>query len=323
MESNSGSRRAWYPTIIGKSDTEAGKIARLYYADIAAGFTSRVFVSKALVFDKVDEYQPQTAWQHRRIGGVPILGLMDSANDNKFRIVSFDGSMDNKENIEYYYKNKEGSYVVSGKFQLDELYNEGSVGLSVRSGLNVSDVMAAIILSKDSLTFRSREQAGDLNLREGNSIEWTSDIVWLQIENSSGILTCRYSSNGDEWTDIGSIPFGYGPSRSGLFSTGSPDSVTIAYVENLVETAIQDTLQDCTVISFSNPSENQVFIANSECFTHFSIYDLNGKLQLSGLIESKYVDVQWLRPGLYILSLVGPNNEKPMVGKLIVEVTIQ
>lgn len=318
LESKSGPRRAWYPTIIGKSDTEAGKIARLYYADIAAGFTSRDFVSKALVFDKEDEYQPQTVWQHQRIGNVPVLGLMDSTNGDKFRIVTFYGSIDNTENIEYYYQNKEGSYLVSGKFQLDGLYNEGSIGLSVRSGLKASDPMAAIILGKDRLTFCSREEPGSLNLSKGNSIEWTSDIAWLQIEKSSGILTCRYSSNGEEWTDIGSIPFEYKPSKLGLFSTASPDSGTVAYVENLEETEIQDSSQDCNVSSFSNPSKNQLFIANHECYTHFSIYDLNGKLQLSGLIEGNYVDIQRLRPGLYVLSLQGPKNEKPVVDKLVI-----
>lgn len=318
LEANSGSRRAWYPTIIGQSDTEAGKIARLYYADIATGFTSREFVSKALVFDKEEAYHPQTAWQRRRIGEIPILGLMDIANGERLRIVSFDGSMDHSENIEYYYKNRESSYVVSGKFQLDELYNEGSVGLAVRSGLNDSDAMAAVILSKDSITFRSREKAGDLNLSAGNSIEWTSGVVWLQIEKSSGTLTCRYSSAGEEWTDMGSIPFEYSLSKPGFFSTGSPDNVTVAYVENIEETEVQDTVEDCTKIGFSNPAENKVFITNPECCTHFSIYDLTGKLQLSGLIDGSYLDVQRLGPGLYVLSLYCPENEKPIVGKLVI-----
>jgi hypothetical protein len=322
LEPDSGARRAWYPTIIGESDTKAGKIARLYYADIAAGFTSRDFVSKALVFDKEEEYQPQTAWQHQRIGEVPILGLMDIANDDKLRIVAFNGSIDNTENIEYYYKNKEGAYVVSGKFQLDELYNEGSVGLSVRSGLNVRDAMAAIVLGNDRITFHSREKAGELNVNEGTSIEWTSDIAWLQIEKSSGNLTCRYSATGEEWTDIGSIPFGYGPSKPGLFSTGSPDLVTVAYVENLEErelvTSTQDPLKDHDESGFSNPSGDQVFITNPEYYTHFSIYDVNGKLQLSGSIDSNYVDVQRLRPGLYVLSLYGQKKERPVVGKLVI-----
>lgn len=318
LEPNSGSRRAWYPTIIGESDTEAGKIARLYYADIAAGFTSRDFVSKALVFDLEDEYQPQAAWQHQRIGEVPVLGLMDINNDDKLRIVTFYGSINDTENMEYYYKDKEGSYVLSGKFQLDELYNEGSAGLCARSGLNVSEAMAAVILSKDSLLFRSREIAGDLNLSGGNSIEWTSDIVWFQIEKSSGALTCRYSSDGEEWTDIGSIPFGYEQSKLGFFATGSPDVGTIAYIEKLETTETQDASEGPKESGFSNPSGNQVFIANPEYYSHFSIYDLNGKLQLSGLIDTNYVDVKRLMPGLYVLSLHDKKNEKPVVGKLVI-----
>ena len=319
LEPNADSRRAWYPTIIGESDTEAGKIARLYYADIAAGFASRDFVSKALVFDLEEEYQPQTGWQQARIGEVPVLGLMDVGNDERLRIVSFTGSINNTENIEYHYKDKEGSYILSGIFQLDDLYNEGSVGVSVRSGLEDSEAMAAVILSKDSLIFRSREMASDLNLSQGNSIEWTSDIVWFQIEKSPGTLTCRYSSDGGEWTDIGSIPFGYGPSKLGFFATASPDTGTIAYIENLEE--ITDT-QDASVApggtSFSNPSGNQVFITNPEYFTHFAIYDLNGKLQLNGSINGNHIDVQGLIPGLYVLSLQGRDKEKLVTGKLVI-----
>jgi hypothetical protein len=322
LESKSGSRRAWYPTIIGRSDTDAGKIARLYYADIAAGFASREFISKAIVFDKDDKYQPQTAWQSQRIGKVPILGLLDIKNDNKLRIVSFNGSMVNTENIEYYYQHKEGSFVVSAQFQLDELYNKGSVGLSVRSGLSVSDAMAAIMLSKDSLTFCLREKAGDLSLSKGNSLQWTSNMVWLQIEKSSGVLTCRYSTNGDVWTVIGSIPFGFVPSKIGLFSTGSPDSGTIAYVDNLeikeMTTSTQSSIEDDCVSGFSNPSENQIFISNPECYTHFSIHDLIGRSHLSGLIDGGHVDVQMLKPGLYILSLYGPTNKKPVLVKLVI-----
>jgi hypothetical protein len=322
LEANSGSRRAWYPTIIGDSNTQAGKIARLYYADIAPDFSSRDFVSKALVFDQEEEYQPQAAWQHQRIGEVAVLGLMDITDDEKLRIVTFDGSIDDTENIEYYYKNKEGSYVASGKFQLDESYDEGSVGLSVRSGLNDNDAMAAITLSKNSLTFRSREKAGELNLSEGHSIEWTSDSVWLQIEKSPGTLTGRYAANGEDWTDLGSISFGYGPSKLGLFSTGSPDSGTIAYVEKLEERALvtstQDSFEEGHESRFSNPAGDQVFITNPKKFTHFSIYDLNGKLRLSGSIDGSYVDVQRLSPGLYVLSLFGRKNKRPVSGKLVI-----
>lgn len=322
LEPKTGLRRAWYPTIIGESDTRAGKVARLYYADIAAGFTSRDFVSRAIVFDKEEEYQPQVAWQPQRIGAVNVLGLMDATNNAKLRIIAFDGSMNGTENIEYYYKNKEGSYVVTGKFQLDQLYDGGSVGLSVRSGLGIRDAMAAISLSKNNLTFRSRANTGDLNLTEGSSVEWTSDFVWLQIEKSSGMLTCKYSATGDEWVVLGSVPFAYSSSKLGFFSTGSPDLKTIAYIENVEETELTTSTQGPLVYGhaglFSNPSGDRVFIKNAESYTQFSIYDLNGKLQLSGLIDTTYVEVQQLRPGVYILCLQRSPNDRPVVGKLVI-----
>lgn len=322
LQANSGPRRAWYPTIIGESDTKAGKIARLYYADIASGFSSRDFVSKALVFDLEDEYHPQFDWQHQRIGQVPVLGLMDMTNEEKLRIVAFNGSIENTENIEYYYKNKEGSYLVSGKFYLDELYDKGAIGLSVRAGLAEGDVMAAILFSKGELSFRAREQSGDLALSPDNSMEWLSDTVWLQIEKLSDSAICRYSSEGKDWTDLGSIPFNYTISKAGLFSTGSTDIGTIAYVEQFKEsglvTSIQDNFMDGKISSFSNPSGNQVFITHPEYFNKFSIYDLNGRLHLSGTIDSNYIDVQKLKPGLYVLSLLSHKTNRSITGKLVI-----
>lgn len=322
LEANSGARRAWYPTIIGESNTQAGKITRLYYADIAAGFSSRDFVSRALVFDKEEEYQTQTTWQHHRIGEVPILGLMDISDDDKLRIVTFDGSIDDTENIEYYYKDKEGAYIVSGKFLLDELYHQGAVGLSIRSGLNLDEAMAAITLSKGNLTFYSREKAGDLSLGEENAIEWESEVAWLQIEKSSGTLICRYSATGEDWTEVGRIPFAYGASKLGLFSTGSPDKRTIAYVENIEEkqvvTSTQDQFEDNRVSFFSNPAGDQVYLSNPEYYTRVSIYDLNGKLQLSGRIDSHYLDVQHLRPGMYVLSMHDQKHQRIISGKLVI-----
>lgn len=48
-------RRAWYPTIIGDTDTYAGRTAILYYADIAADFSSREFVAQEIVFLRNEE----------------------------------------------------------------------------------------------------------------------------------------------------------------------------------------------------------------------------------------------------------------------------
>jgi len=61
-----------------------------------------------------------------------------------------------------------------------------------------------------------------------------------------------------------------------------------------------------------------VFITNPEYFTHFAIYDLNGKLQLNGSINGNHIDVQGLIPGLYVLSLQGRDKEKLVTGKLVI-----
>ena len=43
---------AWYPTIIGDSDTAAGQTAQLYYADLSSDFTTRHFVTRSITFTR-------------------------------------------------------------------------------------------------------------------------------------------------------------------------------------------------------------------------------------------------------------------------------
>ena len=42
--------RAWYPTVIGTTDVEAGQVAKIYYADIAPDFSYRNFKSRTITF---------------------------------------------------------------------------------------------------------------------------------------------------------------------------------------------------------------------------------------------------------------------------------
>ena len=53
--------RAWYPTIIGDTDVEAGQIAKIYYADIATDFSYRDFKVRTITFIDPDNTDPATA----------------------------------------------------------------------------------------------------------------------------------------------------------------------------------------------------------------------------------------------------------------------
>jgi len=53
------SGRAWYPTIIGITDVEAGQIAKIYYADIASDFSFRNFETRTITF--IDEQNNEPA----------------------------------------------------------------------------------------------------------------------------------------------------------------------------------------------------------------------------------------------------------------------
>ncbi len=53
--------RAWYPTIIGDTDVEAGQMAKIYYADIAADFSYRDFKVRTITFIDPNNTQPTSA----------------------------------------------------------------------------------------------------------------------------------------------------------------------------------------------------------------------------------------------------------------------
>ena len=55
------SGRAWYPTIIGNTDVEAGQIAKIYYADIAGDFSYRNFETRTIIFFDAENISPATA----------------------------------------------------------------------------------------------------------------------------------------------------------------------------------------------------------------------------------------------------------------------
>ncbi len=47
-----GNSLCWYPTVIGETDTLAGQTAKLYYADIQADFSWRLFLCREIAFHK-------------------------------------------------------------------------------------------------------------------------------------------------------------------------------------------------------------------------------------------------------------------------------
>ena len=55
------SGQAWYPTIIGNTDVEAGQIARIYYADIAKDFSFRNFETRTITFFDAENTVPASA----------------------------------------------------------------------------------------------------------------------------------------------------------------------------------------------------------------------------------------------------------------------
>lgn len=63
-----------------------------------------------------------------------------------------------------------------------------------------------------------------------------------------------------------------------------------------------------TVLIYPNPVQNQLFITTTE-EASFTILDMNGRKIMSGLAgEDAYVDVGFLKSGMYIIKIISRNN---------------
>lgn len=67
------SGKAWYPTIIGYTDVEAGQIAKIYYADIAGNFSYRNFETRTITFFDSENTSPATAQIDQPINNYKVL----------------------------------------------------------------------------------------------------------------------------------------------------------------------------------------------------------------------------------------------------------
>jgi hypothetical protein len=74
--SSSIAGRAWYPTIIGGTDVEAGQTAKIYYADIANDFSYRKFMARTITFIDTNNLEAPIASVD-----APLNGSVVSSNE--------------------------------------------------------------------------------------------------------------------------------------------------------------------------------------------------------------------------------------------------
>ena len=96
------SGKAWYPTIIGYTDVEAGQIAKIYYADIAGDFSYRNFETRTITFFDSENISPATAQIDQPIDNYKVsspnekVEIKASVNNIKAAIERAEFYMDNQ-----------------------------------------------------------------------------------------------------------------------------------------------------------------------------------------------------------------------------------
>jgi hypothetical protein len=296
----SSGRRAWYPTIIGDTDTRAGKVARLYYADI--GGSSRNFLARAVIFDEVPVHKP-VGWLFEKIGSFSMLGSFDSLSAGAYRILSFEGLINETPTYGYHYKETEGSFENSFRLDIDN-DRPGAIGYAIRAGRNNSD---------DELVFTYT--GSKIVLKNGTELATglTGSKVSLTVRKIDKELTISYKNQAGEWVLIHSQAWNWSTSLIGFFTEGSPDKPAMGYINEfklvpIVPVGIESPSLTQWFV-YPNPVKDSLHIPDPAGVSRIILKSLEGKV-LRDIAGAEIIFTTDLVNGVYMLEIFRSNGQR-------------
>lgn len=297
----SGQRRVWYPTIIGESDVLGGKVARLYYADMSSDLRSRSFISRAIIFDDVETFKPLN-WSFEKIGSFLMKGSIDSLSNNVYRILSFEGSLDENATYGYHYRTIEGDFGASFTLSIDSDY-PGVLGCAIRAGVNDSDEEVVFAYNGQQILLKNgTELIGSL----------VGDSVTVLLEKKNEELTLSYKNEEDKWVIIHTTPWNRTTSLLGFFSVGSPNQPVMGYVsdysfEPYIPLGVEN-MNTNELIIYPNPIRDSINITNRESVRRVVLMNLDGQI-VQNTTNWDNLAVRDLVNGIYLIKIIRTNGQ--------------
>jgi len=290
----SSGNRVWYPTIIGETDLAAGKVARLYYADFAGN--GRNFISRAIIFDETPAFKPNS-WLYEKIGSFKMKGSFDSLSSGDYRIVAFEGNINENAAYGYHYQEIDGFFESSFRLYIDEDF-PGPVGCAIRAGSNNSDEEIVLVYDGNKIFLKNGvELLGGLS----------GDSISLSIKMANEELTVSYKNDEENWIDIFNTTWNDSFNHLGFFTTASLDKPSIGYVSDLkIEPIVivgTEKFIESELIIYPNPVKRTINITGGSKMNRVILMHYDGRI-VRDTTNVDQLSIRDLSNGIYLLKII-------------------
>lgn len=311
-----GETKSWYPTIIGVTDTEAGRAAKIYYGEFTSNGYRRL-VERDILFDTIEYnygyiYDP---WKGANIGEYNYSGKAGLNND----IITLTGTTNklNSTNDRFYYMYQKTTDSLEISTLLDSqtsIDNKANSGLMIRSSTNINSPFISVSKKSNSDTIEiiRRENVDDTTIIE----QLKSDFPWFKIVKNDHEIEIFNSNDGENWQPLSSYNMRFDSVIAGLFSTSHDNSYfctamfsnTSLVYSNL--TSLNKKKADLVYFNvFPSPFDYYLNIKAPEDYgkVQYNIVDMLGKIVFRGNFnnELKVINTSSFRSNqFYILRLL-------------------
>jgi hypothetical protein len=306
----------WYPTIIGETDTEAGRLARLYYAEFNS--SGRSMAAMDILFDTTDyDYGIVTdPWKAQHIGSYNIPGKAGMRDG----MITITGTTNNlfEENDAFYfmYQNVSESGGISTRLTSQTVADSTAYsGIMLRSSLDSGS--AFISLSRksptDTITIIYRDSEGQKSKTETIA----SGNNWFKIQKENSNMTLLISEDGISWDTLFSVTLELSTDfYAGLFNTAHDETnFCTATFEN---TAVNfrhvnvDRARSDAIRIYPNPAVNRlsIHLQNETDMFSYKLIDISGKIYREGRLKgrSSELDISDLPSNQYFIVQIFDGN---------------
>lgn len=308
----------WYPTIIGESDTKAGKLARIYYAEFNS--SGRQMAAQDILFDSIKtniNYGDLTVpWEAQHVGSYSFPGKAGIQNG----VVTITGTT----NIlfgaydAFYYMHQK----VTGNGEIfAALTSQTGVNNMAYSGIMLRSSTASgadyISISRKSLTDTLIISYRDANTQQGKTEAIPGNSNWLKIKKEDTDIELLISEDGISWNSAFSVSMELSNDFiAGLFTTSHNESnfCTATFENTQVNFSLVNvaTVKSDDIRIYPNPAINKLFIhlrEESDIFS-YKLIDISGKMYRKGEVKGHYseLDISDLPSDQYFIVQIFDGN---------------
>lgn len=303
------SHNRWYPTIIGESDTEAGRLARIYYAEFNS--SGRKMAARDILFDTIAYSYGSVPdpWKASHVGSYNFPGKA-GINGGLMTITGTTNSLMG-ENDAFYYMYQE---VLDNGEILTRLTSQTSTdslaysGIMLRSSLDHGSAFVSMSRKSGSDTLAILTRDGQGQKSTAYTIAGNND--WFKIRKEDAEIELLCSEDGATWESVFTIALGFPADfLAGLFSTAHlKNNFCTAIFENtqvnfrLTEV---DRIMSHAIRIHPNPATDKLIIhmQNEANRLSYKLMDISGKIYREGPLKGRFseLDISGLPSNQYFI----------------------